>query len=105
MLKNTILVSRQKVKRIAITCKCEQRFVEMVPGEVVDGGAIPVFQCPSCGQQYVIRDDQLQRIPDLHSLIGLKDPKVEDGPINIETGDQETVDPNAWAIPHSKSVN
>lgn len=105
MLKNTIIVRGENVKRIAITCKCGHRFVHMVPGEVIMGGAIPIFNCPQCQQGYVIRENGLQRIPDLHALIGLKDPDPAAKKPDAEFGDERTVDSQAWSMPESKLVN
>lgn len=86
MMQNTIIVNGLNLKRIAITCRCGNRWVETVPGELLAGGAVPLFKCAKCNQDYVIRDGQLARIPDLHSLINAE-PPVETGINDAELND------------------
>lgn len=109
-LKNTIVVNAENVKRIAITCKCGTRFIESVPGEILESGALPIFECPTegCHQSYIIRDGKLQRVPDLKKIL-LEDSRVakemEQKDV-VEMGETPTPrNKDAWNAPGSKAVN
>ena len=62
--KNKVLVDPDKLKKIAITCRCGVRTVHEIPGELLIAGAHPIVDCPSCTQSYVIDGQRIVRLDD-----------------------------------------
>jgi len=102
-------INSQRIKRIAMTCKCGRRFISHIPGEVLDGGAAPVLEC-ECGQNYIIHGGKIRRLE--HGQLGKEIEKKQlPGPIDAELNDGDATEPpvtqdgRAWEMPSSKLVN
>jgi len=102
----TCLVDGNTMKRIAVTCKCGNRFVEEVPAEVFKGGAKPILTCDICKQAYVILDGKIRRFD--NGMLGKELPKKElNAPVDAEFSEKEPElkDKAAWEMPGSSLVN
>lgn len=58
----TVLCDSRRVQRIAITCRCTRRWIELVPAELHDSDMIAEFQCIACGTRYHLHHKTLQRV-------------------------------------------
>lgn len=93
------------MKRIAVTCKCGNRIVESVPGEVIAGGAHPVLTCDKCHQEYVIIGNKLRRFA--RGMLGAELTLKEQDklPVDAELADGvELNDKAAWEQPTTKTI-
>jgi len=99
-----VLVDGRKLKRIAVTCKCGNRVVESVPGEVIAGGAHPVIKCDQCQQEYVVIGNKLRRFD--RGILGKQLQLKSDAPVDAEFSENEPQlkDKKAWEMPASKSI-
>lgn len=58
----TVLCDARRIQRIALTCRCAHKWVELVPQELHDSDMIARFACSSCGQEYDLHHKQLTRV-------------------------------------------
>ena len=57
----TVLCDPRRVQRVAITCRCGHRWVELIPAELHDSDMTAEFEC-YCGQRYHLHNKQLHRV-------------------------------------------
>jgi uncharacterized C2H2 Zn-finger protein len=57
-----VLCDSKTIQRVAITCRCETRWIELVPKELHDSDMIAQFECPKCGTLYRLHHKQLKRV-------------------------------------------
>ena len=57
-----VLCDPKRVQRIALTCKCDNKWTELIPQELHDSELIAQFECPKCGQLYRLHRHQLIRV-------------------------------------------
>jgi hypothetical protein len=58
-----IMSDSQQVKRVAVRCRCGERNVFELPGEICDTDLVAVMQC-KCGQHYGIHHMKVMRLDD-----------------------------------------
>ena len=57
-----VLCNPKTIQRIAITCQCAKRWIELVPKELHDSDMIAQFECPACSTLYHLYHKQLKRL-------------------------------------------
>jgi hypothetical protein len=50
------------VKRLRLSCRCGNTWVEEIPGEIYEAHFIsPIFECSKCNQEYYLLDKHVRR--------------------------------------------
>lgn len=57
-----VLCDARKIQRIAITCRCSQRWTEQISSELYDSNLIAEFECERCKTRYHLHHKQLHRV-------------------------------------------
>jgi hypothetical protein len=51
------------IKRLRVSCRCGNTWIEEVPGEIYDANFIaPLFECEACHQEYYLLHKHVRRV-------------------------------------------